>query len=163
MYALRQGAVAETGTMVDLGCGDRGAPIAATRAAGSGGAVIEREWQYLENEPGFQQVVSFQPDGSFLIGMTWRPDSGAETFEVRAAAAAKLAEMLQRRAWVPVGVRLPTEAGAYLCQYTYTAGETTYIHQSSVNFWPPLQRWTLSGGLTVTHWQPLPAGPEEGA
>lgn len=88
-----------------------------------------------------------------------------QDFGICPAEAQKLLQMLQRRAWVAVGVQLPEDEQPVLCLWHWDSYGKDKDHHS-VGFYNPRNHswWGLApGNVIVTHWQPLPAGPEEGA
>jgi hypothetical protein len=78
----------------------------------------------------------------------------AATFDEVSALRAEIARLREERRWVPVGERLPE------------VGESVLgVHRGYVSeFWyTKLGFETERGAFKVTHWQPLPPGPEGNA
>ena len=83
-----------------------------------------------------------------------------------AEAATRLAELVEERRWVPVGERLP-EIGTDVL-----AMGSEGVFQACLILWGESRRWEAlvldvhgcgccgGGGASVTHWMPLPPGPE---
>jgi hypothetical protein len=72
-------------------------------------------------------------------------------------AVADLSRLREAERWIPVGERLPEDAGEYLILLDdgdVWVGTMGYIGRKL--------KWMLLDADKVTHWRPLPAGPEEG-
>jgi hypothetical protein len=81
-------------------------------------------------------------------------------------AAMRLEELVEARRWIPVGERLPEVGTDVLAM----GGEGVF--QACLILWGESRRWEAlvldvhgcgccgGGGASVTHWQPLPPGPE---
>jgi hypothetical protein len=77
-----------------------------------------------------------------------------------AEVATRLAELVEERRWISVGERLPTAQGEdVLTAIQFDDGS----HDINLSWWNG-ECWMFYGahvpGGPVTHWQPLPPGPE---
>ena len=60
--------------------------------------------------------------------------------------------------WISTGERLPDEEGRYLIFYTQGRQRRIFVG----DYLPREERWTgACPDMSVTHWMPLPAPPEE--
>ena len=62
--------------------------------------------------------------------------------------------------WIPVKERLPEESGYYLC-WDIGAIESAIPYAESYYFDKERRGFEPDADLCITHWQPLPKGPEE--
>lgn len=66
--------------------------------------------------------------------------------------------------WISVNDRLPDKMGRYICRYVF--GENTdYPFEQVLYYYTAVEKPHFQNegslGLRVTHWMPLPDGPEE--
>lgn len=81
--------------------------------------------------------------------------------------AARISELEAARRWVPVGERLPNRGQTvygWIHPVSYVPGhgkEMTYMPMLNPDY-PWRSTWDMAtySALDITHWQPLPAGPE---
>lgn len=77
--------------------------------------------------------------------------------------AEEIAVLQERTRWIPVEERLPEEYGQYICRYFF--GENGHVPFFQVldyyatDVQPHFQH-EGTYGMRVTHWMPLPEGPE---
>ena len=62
--------------------------------------------------------------------------------------------------WIPVEERMPEESGYYLC-WDIGAIESAIPYAESYYFDKERRGFEPDADLCITHWQPLPKGPEE--
>ena len=62
--------------------------------------------------------------------------------------------------WIPVEERLPEESGYYLC-WDIIACESAIPYVAVCCFRKERGSFDSCSDLCITHWQPLPKGPEE--
>ena len=75
-----------------------------------------------------------------------------------AEAAARLAEFVEERRWVPVGERLPEKYQRVIVAFTPDSRGVIEVCEAVHNFGSDFE--TDKGCYECSHWQPLPPGPE---
>ena len=103
-------------------------------------------------------------EAGIILARTYTRDDMAQSMLTRLAT--RLAELVEERRWVPVGERLP-EIGTDVL-----AMGSEGVFQACLTLWGESRRWEAlvldvhgcgccgGGRASVTHWQPLPPGPE---